>query len=235
MNKAIRELNEIFNDKQMQKLPQSRRELFMELDKPNALALPKDLFEYREWEHPKVGFDYHIEADKHFYSVPWILAGKTVSVRITERTIEVFHERTRVAPHQRSNVKHHYTTVKEHMPPAHQKYIEWSPARIYKWTEQIGPSTHALIEKVIKTKFHPQQGFRPAMGILHLAKTYGDNRLETAAEIALKFGLMRVQQITDLLKHGMDKNPQPTVSVCNKNPRGKKYYADKGEQQKLPL
>jgi len=231
LNIALRELNKIFNDKKLQKLTQSRKELFLELDKPNALPLPEKSFEYREWKHPRVGFDYHIEVDNNFYSVPWILASKVVSVRIMERTVEVFYNRERVALHHRCTLKHQYTTVSEHMPPAHQKHIEWNPARLYKWAEKIGPATRNLIEKVIKSKFHPQQGFRPAMGILRLSKTYSESRLENAAELALKFGFVRVRQISDLLKHGMDKKDQPTVCVENKNSRGKTYFV----QQSLPL
>ncbi len=238
LNKAIGELLEIINDKPMQKLPKSRRQLFLELDKPNALALPLHPFEYRQWEFPTVAFDYHIEIDKHFYSVPWTLARQKVSVRITEKCIEVFHKHERVALHQRSNVKKDYTTVREHMPAAHQKHIEWNPARLYKWAQQTGPATHQLIEKIIKTKFHPQQGFRPAVGILSLGKTYGNDRLEAAAKVALKFGFVRVRQITDLLKHGMDKELKPTVTVDNTcNVRGKNYYCRQSEQQQqmLPL
>jgi transposase len=227
LNEAIAELVEKFNTKPMQRSGRSRRELFVELDKPNALALPQQPFEHREWSYPRVAFDYHVEVDQHFYSVPWTLAGQKVSARSTEQAVEVFHNRERVALHQRSSAQHQYTTVTEHMPPAHQKYVEWTPARLYKWASDIGPSTRALIEKVIKTKFHPQQGFRPAVGILRLAKCFGNDRLEGACRIAVDFGFVRVQQIKDLLKNGMDKkqNPGPTATVTNtRNVRGPQYY-----------
>lgn len=228
LNKAIRELVDIFNDKRMQRLPKSRRQLFLELDKPNALPLPTQPFEYREWVFPTVAFDYHIEVDHHFYSVPWTMARRQVSVRVTEKTVEVFDKQDRIALHARSRAQHQYTTVTEHMPPAHQKMVDWTPARLYAWAQQIGISTRQLIEKVIKTKFHPQQGFRPAMGILRLGKTYGNDRLEAAAKIALDFGFLRVQQITDLLKNGRDKLPSqiPIATIPNTdNVRGRDYYA----------
>jgi transposase len=236
LNRAIIELLEVFNDKQMQRLPKSRRQLFEELDKPNALPLPAEPFVYREWSFPTVAFDYHIEVDHHFYSVPWTLAKKKVSVRTTENAVEVFHHQDRVALHLRSRAEYQYTTLTEHMPPAHQKYAEWTPARIFKWAQEIGPATHKLIEKVIKTKFHPQQGFRPSMGILRLGKTYGNDRLEAAAVIALTFGFVRVQQITDLLRNGRDKQAKqgPTATVKNRvNIRGRGYYT--GQQTTLPL
>jgi len=236
LNRAIRELVDKLNDKPMQRLKKSRREQFLELDKPNALPLPAEPFEYREWSFPTVAFDYHVEVDGHFYSVPWTLARQKVSVRLMANTVEVFYKRDRVALHERSKTRHHYTTVAEHMPPAHQKYAEWTPARIFKWAEEIGVSTRQLIEKVVKTKFHPQQGFRPSMGILRLGKTYGNDRLEAAARIALDFGFVRVQQIADLLKNGRDKQPKqgPMMTVVNKdNVRGRAYYAD--PQMALPL
>jgi transposase len=236
LNRAIRELVDKLNDKPMQRLKKSRREQFLELDKPNALPLPAEPFEYREWSLHTVAFDYHVEVDGHFYSVPWTLARQKVSVRLMANTVEVFYKRDRVALHERSKTRHHYTTVAEHMPPAHQKYAEWTPARIFKWAEEIGVSTRQLIEKVIKTKYHPQQGFRPSMGILRLGKTYGNDRLEAAARIALDFGFVRVQQIADLLKNGRDKQSKqgPMMTVVNKdNVRGRAYYAD--PQMALPL
>jgi transposase len=229
LNQAIRELVDKANDRPMQRLKKSRRELFLELDKPNALPLPAEPFEYREWSFPTVPFDYHLDVDNHFYSAPWTLGSQKVSVRLMEHTVEIFHKHERVALHQRGRADHQYTTVPEHMPPAHQKYVEWTPARMFKWAADIGPFTRQLIEKVIKTKFHPQQGFRPAMGILRLSKTYGNERLEAAARIALDFGFVRVQQISDLLKNGRDKQPKqgPTVTVANReNARGRGYYDD---------
>jgi transposase len=236
LNQAIRELVDKLNDRPMQRLKKSRRELFLELDKPNALPLAAEPFEYREWSFPTVGFDYHIEVDGHFYSAPWTLASQKVSVRLMENTVEIFYKRDRVALHERSRAEHQYTTVAGHMPPAHQKYAEWTPARLFKWAEEIGPSTHQIIEKVIKTKFHPQQGFRPSMGILSLSKTYGNDRLEAACGIALTFGFLRVQQISDLLRNGRDKQPKqgPTATIANRdNVRGREYYTD--QQTALPL
>jgi transposase len=238
LNKAIRELVDKINDRPMQHLKKSRRELFLELDKPNALPLPAQPFEYREWSHPTVGFDYHVQVDGNYYSTPWTLASQKVAVRLMENTVEIIYKGDRVALHERSRANHQYTTIAEHMPPAHQKYLEWTPARLFKWAEDIGTSTQQLVEKVIKTKFHPQQGFRPSMGILSLSKTYGNDRLEAACRIALTFNFLRVQQISDLLKNGRDKQPmqQPTLTVNNKdNIRGRAYYSDQHADNALLL
>jgi transposase len=234
LNKTILELVDKINDKPMQRLKESRRQLYEELDKPNALPLPIEPFEFREWFFPTLGFDYHIEVDKNYYSAPWTLAGQVLSVRVMEKTVEVFNGTDRVAIHAKSSGKYQYATVAEHMPAAHQKHLQWDPARLNHWAEKIGPSTHALIHKIIKTKFHPQQGFRPAIGILRLGKSFGDDRLESAARIALDFNFTRVRQITDLLKNGRDKmdKQQPIITVSNKNNiRGRQYFNKVAESQ----
>jgi transposase len=229
LNQAIRILVDALNDRPMKRLSKSRRELFEELDKPNALPLPAQPFEYREWHHPTLGFDYHIDIDKNYYSVPWTLAGQKLSVRVMEKTVEIFKGTARVAMHTKSTGTYQYVTLSDHMPSAHQKHLQWDPARLYRWAGNIGPSTRALIEKIVKTKFHPQQGFRPAIGILRLSKSYGEERLEAAAVIALEFGFVRTRQIADLLKNGRDKltKQSPTITVRNVDGiRGKQYYTD---------
>ena len=37
-----------------------------------------------------MNIDYHIEADRHYYSVPYQLAGQQVEVRLSAATVEVF-------------------------------------------------------------------------------------------------------------------------------------------------
>ena len=53
--------------------------------------LPAEPYVYAEWKQCRVGVDYHVEVDKHFYSVPHTLLRETMWARITARTVEVFH------------------------------------------------------------------------------------------------------------------------------------------------
>ncbi len=168
LNNAIRVLLDEANQKPMQKLKKSRVELFEELDRPNAGKLPNDRHIYHEWLKCKVGFDYHIEAEKHYYSVPYQYYGKHVDIRITERTIEVFLKSERVCIHKRDTRKYKYTTLTEHMPPSHRNVSQWTPARLINWGRTIGVHTGDLVERIILSKSHPEQGFRPARGIIRL-------------------------------------------------------------------
>jgi transposase len=228
LNKAIRELLEEANHKPMQKLKKSRHELFEELDRPNAGKLPEQRYRYHEWLTCKVGFDYHIEVDKHYYSVPYQYYGKRVDIRLTERTLEVFSKSERICIHQRDMHPYHYTTLPEHMPPSHRIVSHWSPARLITWGRTIGLHTGKLIERIIQSKSHPEQGFRPARGIIRLGEMYGNKRLETACAIAGQFGLLRVREIHAILKNGRDRIfdiPDESRTVKHtENIRGKSYY-----------
>jgi transposase len=130
----------------MRKLGASRDELFAEIDKPALKALPPMPYQYAEWKKCRVAPGYHVEIAGHYYSVPSCLILEEFEARITDRTIEILHKRIRVASHARSSVPHRHTTIPEHMPSAHRRYAEWTPARIKREAAKIGPATIALVE-----------------------------------------------------------------------------------------
>ncbi|HYO27971.1 MAG TPA: IS21 family transposase, partial [Azonexus sp.] len=130
LNAAIAELLAALNARPMRKIGASRRQLFETIDAPALGALPAEPYEYAEWKKARVAPDYHIELAGHFYSVPSGLIRQTVEARTTETTVEVFHKGKRVAAHVRSSLRNRHTTVPEHMPSAHRRYAEWTPARL---------------------------------------------------------------------------------------------------------
>src|SRR3954463_12313088 len=178
LNDAVRDCVATINAKVMKHLKQSRNHLFASLDRPALKALPSERYQYAEWKRCTVAPDYHVEVDDHYYSVPFALLRETVDARFTDGTIEVFHKGKRIASHLRSRVAHKHTTTREHMPSSHRRYAEWSPARMLREAEKIGPATIALFEAIMKAKPHPEQGFRSCLGILRLVKSYGSERIE---------------------------------------------------------
>ncbi|MEW6417689.1 MAG: IS21 family transposase, partial [Nitrospirota bacterium] len=181
LNERIRELLERLNTRKFKKLNSSRRELFESLERPSLKPLPEQRYRYIDFKRPTVNIDYHVDVDGHFYSVPYQLNGKKVEVFLSADTVEIFHSSRRIVTHQRSYQKGKYTTLTEHMPKSHQKHLEWTPSRIINWAEQIGPATGELIETILSTRPHPQQGFRSCLGILRLGKEYSQQRLEAAS------------------------------------------------------
>jgi transposase len=164
LNPAIREKLREFNQRKFQKLDTTRQELFENLDRPALKPLPEKPYEYAEWKKATVNIDYHIEIDHHYYSVPYQLVKQPVEVRLTPTTVEVLFKHRRIASHARSYRKGGFTTLKEHMPKAHQQYLEWTPSRIIHWAAQTGPHTEKLVTQILESKPHPQsrQGGTPA-------------------------------------------------------------------------
>jgi transposase len=229
LNGAIRELLERLNSRPLRKLKQSRRDLFELFDQLNALSLPEKLYEYAEWKVATVNIDYHIEVDKHYYSVPFRLLREKLDVRLTAHTMEVFQKGQRVSAHVRSLARYRHSTLKEHMPPAHQKYLEWTPSRIVNWAKQTGPATAELVQKIIDTRAHPEQAYRSCLGILRLEKHYPKERLENACLRALKFGALSFKALRKILSSGLDRLEEKQQGSApalpaHDNIRGGHYY-----------
>ena len=140
LNQAIAELVADLNARPMRRLGVSRRDLFLELDRPALKELPAEPYQYAEWRVRRVGLDYHVDIDGHYYSVPHRLIREQLDARITERTIELFCKGERVAVHMRGTGRGHHTTIPEHMPSAHGRYAEWTIERIGIDAAAIGPA-----------------------------------------------------------------------------------------------
>ena len=230
LNHAIAERLQWLNARPFRKLPGSRRSAFESIDRPALRALPAEPYVFAQWKKVRVHVDYHIELDRHYYSVPHTLVGHQLHARYTERTVELFHRGQRVASHVRSPLPGRHTTVTEHMPEKHRRFAEqWSPERFSRWAQTIGPATAALITQVLHTRRHPEQSYRSCLGILRLAKTYSDARLEAAAQRALTLGAHSVRSVESILKHRLDNQPlheasEPPLPDDHDNLRGPSYF-----------
>src|SRR5664280_1565510 len=179
-NEAIRERLAWLNARPFRKLPGSRASLFAELDRPALRPLPVTPYEYAVWKAARVNIDYHVEVERHYYSVPYGLVGERVDIRASARTIEVFARGRRVASHPRSGAVGRHTTETAHMPESHRRHLEWTPGRLVAWGEQTGPATGALVAAILASRPHPEQGFRSCLGIFRLGRRHGEARMEAA-------------------------------------------------------
>src|SRR5262249_4651858 len=128
-----------------------------------------------------------------------------LDVRATTTTVELFLRGVRVASHPRSRERGRHTTQTEHMPKAHQRHLEWSPSRIVQWASTIGPATAKLVEAILADRPHPEQGYRSCLGILRLAKRYGDARLEAACARAVAVRARSYRHVESILRNGLDR------------------------------
>jgi transposase len=228
LNAVIKDLLHDLNHRPFKKLPGTRAERFETIDRPAMRSLPATPYELSAWRKVRVNIDYHVEIDKHYYSVPYTLVSLQLDARMTQTTIELIYRGKRITSHARSYQQHHYTTRTEHMPKAHQAYAQWTPQRLIDWAAQTGPATAAVVNRILGRRRHPQQGFRSCLGIMRLAKTYTPARLEAACERALKLQAMSYKSIESILKRRLEDAPLPaestTTPITHENLRGPAYY-----------
>jgi transposase len=228
VNRAILPLLEQLNARPFKKLPGSRQSVFTQVDYPALKPLPVMRYEFAEWKVVTAGIDYHVEITGHYYSVPYVHARQKLQARFTASTVEVFKKGQRIACHPRSLLKGRHTTNDVHLAPAHQKVAGWNSQRFLDWAAKIGPHTEVTINHVLRSRAHPQQAYRAALGILRLAKTYGPDRLEAACGRALKIQSLTYRSIDSILKNGLDRPTRQAapahLPLEHANVRGAEYY-----------
>jgi len=148
VNAAILPLLHQLNAKLFQKLPGSRASTFLALDAPALMPLPLQRYEIAHFKTVKVHIDYHVEVERHRYSVPHALVGQVLEARITTHVVEILHRGQRVASHARSRRQGDFTTVPSHMPEAHRAHLAWTPDRLIQWGRCIGPATELLVTRL---------------------------------------------------------------------------------------
>jgi transposase len=230
LNEAIRDLLVRLNDtRPIRRLGVTRRHLLEELDRPMLKPLPVEPYLFAEWRLRRVGIDYHVEVERHYYSVPYRFAKEAVEVRLTARTIEVFVRGERIAAHLRSSGNGKHTTLPDHMPSSHRRYADWTIERIRREAALIGPSTGALCNLILEERSHPEQGFRACLGIVRLVKAFGIERVEAATTRAIDIGARTYGSVKSILDNNLDRhaahrrNPD-SVTILHRNIRGRGYY-----------
>jgi len=227
---ALDELMTQLNDRQpLRRLGVTRRQLLEEVDRPALKALPDSAYEYSKWRECRVSVDYHVDIDRHYYSVPYRFVRAEVDVRLTARGVEIFHKGERIAVHLRSSSNRKHTTVSEHMPSSHRRYAGWTIERIREDARKIGKATAALCEQILESRPHPEQGYRACLGIVRLVGSYGAARVEAAAEHAIEIGARTYGSVKSILDNKLDRRPAPrrpadTAPIRHPNIRGPRYY-----------
>lgn len=229
-NQAIAVLLERLNQRPFRKRDGCRASLFAQLDRPALKPLPAARFEFCEWRTARVNLDYHVEVERHHYSVPHALARLEVEVRLTADTVEMLHRGMRVASHARGGERGRATTLTEHMPRAHQKYVGRTPSGLVGEAQQVGPLTGQLVEAILAAKRHPEMGYRSCLGILRLAKAHPAERMEAAARRALAARAHSYRSVQSILDNQLDRLPlsgdaPAPPAAGHDNVRGSDYFA----------
>jgi transposase len=233
LNAAIAELLTSLNSRPFKKLDGCRASAFEMIDRPAMKPLPATRYEFATWNKALVGIDYHVEFDGHYYSVPHSLVKQKLELRTTATTVECFFHGRRVASHVRATKRGRHTTLSAHMPESHRRHLEWTPGRLLNWALSIGPATRDVVRWQLDNRPHPEQGYRACLGLLNLAKHYGEARLEAACKRALAIGAPQRTSIKSILESKLDQHPelfptadhdQPLRLPAHSTVRGAEYF-----------
>ncbi len=118
------------------------------------------------------------------------LIREVVEARISTGTaIEIFHAGQRVAAHPRSALKRRHTTTPEHMPSAHRRYARLDSKRgCCRLQLKSGRERKLWSRPSCAPNRIPSRASGRCLGILRMAKTYGEARLEAACQRGLTIG-----------------------------------------------
>ena len=228
LNAAIRECVEQINNRVTRHLGASRRSLFEEIERSALKKLPDTEYVFAQWKQCRAGIDYHVEIEKHYYSVPYTLVRQELWASYTASMVEVFHRGKRVAVHRRGPPNRGHTTLPEHMPSSHRRHADWTPERIMREAAEIGPNASALVEVIMRERRHPEQGFRSCRGIVKLVGRFPRERVEAACERALAVGTRSYRSVKSILDTKLDrKRPEKAAdgpAIVHDNIRGPNFY-----------
>lgn len=228
LNQAVWKKLEELNSRLFQKKPGSRKSCFEEEEKMYLLPLPDSPYEFALWKTATVQYNYHVSVEKMFYSVPCEYLKQKVEVRLTQRTVEIFCNGNRIASHIRLTGRlGQYSTVVDHMPESHRKYLQWNGERFLSWAEKVGPHTKAVIQGMLSSRKVEQQSYRACMALLKLGDKYSLTRLESACGRALQYtATPNYKTIQMILKTGSDllKEEPETKGESYAFTRGAAYY-----------
>ena len=203
LNHCIRALLIEVNHKPFKRLEGTRQQWFESIDRPALMPLPKQAYQYTDIKTVKVNVDYHIQYDRHLYSVPHHLVGEKLELQAKDRLIELYFQGKRVTSHARQ-YRPGTTTVAAHMPVRHEKHHQWSAGRLMNWAKDLGDEVLYWVQAQLQHKQHEQQAYRVCLGLLNLSKAYPASRINNACALANQNRLYRLKQIKSILLSNQD-------------------------------
>lgn len=183
---------------------------FEQRERAALLPLPAVPWELVRWLQATVQADCHLSVAGAWYSVPYGYVGRTLDVRLGQRTVTIYDGAEAVTSHLRQ-VRGHATRL-EHYPASAQAFVRATPAVCRARAEQVGPATLALVAPLLATRTLHQ--LREVQAVLRLLEHYLPARLEAACLRALEAGDGRLRTVRGLLERGWDRlaaAPEPSA------------------------
>ncbi len=233
LNEEIRKITGDMNNR-TQGRGHSRTELFEKYDKPVLKPIP-GVFCYSDYKYvTSIPNNYHVKYDDHYYSVSYTYYGKPAIIRASFADVVILDENNReIARHRRAYESFpRYSTIPDHMPPAHRFYKEVNErdGNSYRnWAKKFGPYTYQFIDRLLNRADHEQQAYNSCNGLLHTAESYPYERVEDASRRCLEKGVITysgfIAKLKDKSESGETAAKKTTATLPkHENIRGADYY-----------
>jgi hypothetical protein len=184
---AVYERVAAYNAEPFQKRQGSRLGVFEAEEKPLLRPLPAVPFEISRWAYGRrVQKNGHVVFERNFYSVPYPHIGRSVDLRVTDSTLEVFAGDQRLTSHLLApvGVVNAYRTHDADLPDG-LRYRQWDAERVREWAGRIGEDTTTVVNRIFESVPVDEQGLDAALAVLRMTRRYSAARVEAAAGIAL--------------------------------------------------
>ncbi len=189
-------------------------DLFLRVEAPALRTLPPEPFEVATWTQGKVARDCHVQVGRVPYSVSYRYVGKTLAVRVSERTVEFYLDQELVKTHLRSKDGRRQTDWNDY-PPEKAKFFQRNPDWCRAQAQLLGPAVAQVVEALLAQ--HALHYLRQCQGIIRLAERYGAERANAACQLALVYGdpaYRTVRNILDRAREGQHPLPAPDRSAA---------------------
>jgi transposase len=175
---------------------------FAEMEKDFLRPLPDIPPELAAWASVKLHGNCHVQFEKAYYSGPFTLVHKSLWLRATEKTVQIFHEQQLVATHPRLHKPGARSTVQDHLPPEATAYLMRDPQWCLTQAAKVGERCLELVEGLFGHRV--LDNLRAVQGVLQLGSRYGKRRLEAACARALDHGAGTYRNVKNILEKGLD-------------------------------
>ena len=175
---------------------------FAEMEKDFLRPLPDIPPELACWATVKLHGNCHVQFEKAYYSAPFTLVHKSLWLRATEKTVQIFHEQQLVATHPRLSRPGTRSTVQDHLPPEATAYMMRDPQWCLTQAAKVGERCQELVEGLFAHRV--LDNLRAVQGLLQLQGRYGKRRLEAACARALDHGAGTYRNVKNILEKGLD-------------------------------
>jgi hypothetical protein len=231
LNQNIQPLLEELNNALLSGKNYSRRENFEQSERSVLQPLPHHRYELRKqrWATVLKNGHVHLHDNKNYYSVPYTYMGKKVKLLYNDRTVDIYYRFECIATHTRSFKPYSYQTQKEHLASAHLFVSDWSIGKFVAEGNALHTDVGNYLQEVISAKQHPEQAYKSCMGILHLARKVGKERLINACRRAHDYGVFGYAHIVSILEKRLDETKEEETQLQlslspHHNLRGSIYY-----------